>query len=228
MGGDGAVHQGFCDIALLAVLPQAALVAPIDESSLRECMLFMNDYDEGLSAVRYPRDNVSLLAEERFGPAPAFQLGKARPLIQHENPNVAVLAYGTCAIQAIQAADELSDQYRTEVYDARFAKPVDEELLERLISAGTPIITIEDHGLPGGFGSQVIEACNRRGLDASMITRLGMPERWILQGSREEQLAEIGIDSLGIQRAIRHAVDRNQSSSIRKTSPAGVGANSPA
>ena len=121
VGGDGAVHQGFCDISLLAVLPQAALVAPIDESSLRECMLFMNDYDEGLSAIRYPRDNVSMLAEERFGAAPPFRLGEARPLIQHENPSVAVLAYGTSAIHAIEAADELSEQYRTEVYDARFA-----------------------------------------------------------------------------------------------------------
>merc|ERR1711965_1244739 len=110
-------------------------------------MLFMNDYDEGLSAVRYPRDNVSMLAEERFGPAPPFRLGEARPLIQHDDPSVAVLAYGTSAIHAIQAADELSEQYQTEVYDARFAKPVDISLLRRLIENGTPIITVEDHGL---------------------------------------------------------------------------------
>jgi 1-deoxy-D-xylulose-5-phosphate synthase len=227
VGGDGAVHQGFCDISLLAVLPQAALVAPIDESSLRECMFFMNDYDEGLSAVRYPRDNVSMLAEERFGAAPPFRLGEARPLIQHENPSVAVLAYGTSAIHAIEAADELSEQYRTEVYDARFAKPVDISLLRRLIENGTPIITVEDHGLAGGFGSQVIEACNREGLDASMIVRLGMPERWILQGSRDEQLAEIGIDSMGIQRAIRHAVDQYSSKAAAADTQVKMDTNTP-
>ena len=203
VGGDGAVHQGFCDISLLAVLPQAALVAPIDESSLKACLAFMNEYTEGLSAVRYPRDNVSDLIQDRFGTAPHFELGKSRPLIQHDQPDVAVISYGTCGINAIEAADQLAEECAVDVHDGRFAKPVDIELVRRLVTAGVPVITVEDHGLAGGFGAQVIDACNHAGIDTSRITRLGMPERWIRQGSRSEQLAEIGIDTNGIVRTIR-------------------------
>ena len=203
VGGDGAVHQGFCDISLLSVLPQAALLAPIDESSLKASLAFMRDYTEGLSAVRYPRDNVSELIDERFGTAPPFKLGTARALIECDQADVAILAYGTTGINAVEAADELAQDYQVEVYDARFAKPVDIELLRRLIARQIPIITVEDHGLAGGFGAQVIDACNQAGLDTSRITRLGMPERWIRQGSRSEQLAEIGIDTAGITRTIR-------------------------
>ena len=203
VGGDGAVHQGFCDISLLAVLPHAALIAPIDESSLKACLAFMNDYSEGLSAVRYPRDNVSELVDERFGSSPPFELGKSRPLIQHDQPDVAVISYGTCGINAIEAADLLAEECTVDVHDGRFAKPVDIELVRRLVNNNVPIITVEDHGLSGGFGAQVIDACNHAGIDTSRITRLGMPERWIRQGSRNEQLAEVGIDTNGIIRVIR-------------------------
>lgn len=207
VGGDGAVHQGFCDIALLSVLPQAALLAPCDESSLRQGLAFMRDYEEGISAIRYPRDNVSMLVEERFGAAPPFEHGKARDLVRHDQPDVAVLAYGTTVIDAIIASDQLAGDYSVEVYDARFAKPVDAQLIRRLCEAGVPIITVEDHGLPGGFGAQVLLACSEMGLDASRVTRLGMPERWIRQGSRAEQLEEVGIDANGISRTIRVVCD---------------------
>ena len=153
VGGDGAVHQGFCDISLLAVLPQAALVAPIDESSLKACLAFMNEYTEGLSAVRYPRDNVSDLIQDRFGTAPHFELGKSRPLIQHDQPDVAVISYGTCGINAIEAADQLAEECAVDVHDGRFAKPVDIELVRRLVTAGVPVITVEDHGLALSTGT---------------------------------------------------------------------------
>jgi 1-deoxy-D-xylulose-5-phosphate synthase len=163
----------------------------------------MNEYSEGLSAVRYPRDNVSELIQDRFGTAPHFELGKSRPLIQHDQPDVAVISYGTSGINAIEAADQLAEECAVDVHDGRFAKPVDIELVRRLVTAGVPVITVEDHGLAGGFGAQVIDACNHAGIDTSRITRLGMPERWIRQGSRSEQLAEIGIDTNGIVRTIR-------------------------
>ena len=207
VGGDGAVHQGFCDISILSVFPNACLTAAMDESSLKESLAFMADYDTGLSAVRYPRDSVSALAEERFGPAPPFELGRARPLIQHEQPNIAVLAYGTCAITALEAIDQLDNEYKVDLYDARFAKPVDLPLIRRLVEAGVPIVTVEDHGIQGGFGSNVIDACNHASLDASHITRLGMPERWITQASRAEQHEEIGIDATSIARTIRTILD---------------------
>ncbi|HXV75239.1 MAG TPA: transketolase C-terminal domain-containing protein, partial [Candidatus Polarisedimenticolaceae bacterium] len=92
------------------------------------------------------------------------------------------------------------------VYDARFAKPVDLELLERLIGGDVPILTVEDHHLIGGFGACVIEACHDRGLSTAGIHRLGLPDGWIYQGSRGQQLAEAGIDAAAIAERARRIV----------------------
>lgn len=205
VGGDGAVHHGFCDISLLRTLPGAAILAAIDEPSLKASLEFMRQYGDGLSAVRYPRDNVSPRLAERE--CPAFELGKARLLRNAENPDVAVLAFGTLALSALDAAESLSGEYRVAVYDARFAKPVDTALIRDLITRGIPIVTIEDHGLIGGFGAAVLEAAQEMGLDASRVTRLGLPDSWIYQDSRAKQLAEVGLDVPGIVRAIRSAAE---------------------
>ena len=92
VGGDGAVHHGFCDVSILRTLPKAALMAAADEASLKAALAFMRDYDEGLSAVRYPRDNVSDVLSS--SDCPAFELGKARAIVEDSKPDVAVLAYG--------------------------------------------------------------------------------------------------------------------------------------
>ncbi len=202
VGGDGAVHHGFCDISLLRTLPKAVITAAIDEPSLRGALEFMRNYEEGVSSVRYPRDVVS----ERFaGVCPAFELGRARQLTDlgvKDRPDVAVLAFGTPAIDACAVADDLKLDLRVAVYDARFAKPVDADLIRALLEQGTPIVTIEDHGRIGGFGSAVIEAAHSMRLDASSVTVLGLPDSWIYQDSRAKQMAEAGIDRTGIRAAI--------------------------
>jgi len=207
VGGDGAVHHGFCDVALLRTLPGAVLTAAIDEPSLVAALEFMRTYDDGLSAVRYPRDDVSdRLAAE---PCPAFELGKARlltPKVGVDEADVAVLAFGTPAISAMEAADALAGEYRVAVYDARFAKPIDAGLVKALAERGVPIVTVEDHGVQGGFGAGVLETLSDLGLTAR-VTRLGLPDAWIYQDSRSKQLAEAGIDAPGIVRAIRAAAD---------------------
>ena len=201
VGGDGAVHHGFCDIALLSVLPKACIMAAMDESSLRACVNFMNDYSEGISSVRYPRDNVS----PRFEgvPCPPFEMGKARQLVGHKNPDAAILTFGVCAIDAAEALEKLDGEYAVELYDGRFAKPIDGDLLRRLLTAGTPIITVEDHSIRGGFGAAVLETCNTLGLDTRLVTRMALPDQWIYQGERKEQLAEAGIDGAAIARTVR-------------------------
>ncbi len=201
VGGDGAVHHGFCDISILSALPDAVICAAMDEPSLIAGLDFMADYDAGLSAIRYPRDNVS----ERFAeePCPRFELGKARPLCTVEKPDVAILGYGVMAITGMEVKDELGDEYAVSVYDPRFAKPVDDALLQELLGAGVRVFTIEDHSIKGGFGTQVLEAANRLGLDSRLITVCGMPDGWVYQGGRGEQLAEVGLDPVSIARRIR-------------------------
>ena len=202
VGGDGAVHHGFCDVALLAALPKACLLAAMDEPSLKAALDFMAGFEDGLSAVRYPRDGVSDLYLSE--PCPPFAIGRARALVRHADPHVALLAYGTCAIDATHAARALeADGIRADVYDARFAKPVDVDLVASLVARGVPIVTIEDHSIRGGFGSCVLEACNERGVETRGISRLAMPDGWIYQGERKEQLAEAGLDAAGIAATAR-------------------------
>jgi len=201
VGGDGAVHHGFCDIALLSVLPKACVMAAMDEPSLKASLAFMAEYGEGISSVRYPRDNVS--ARFAATPCPPFELGRARPLITPDHPDVAVLAFGTSVIDAATAIDSLGDEVSAALYDARFAKPVDDRLLRTLLEARIPIITVEDHSIRGGFGSNVLDACNRLGLDTRLVTRLALPDGWIYQGERKEQLIEAGIDPATIARTLR-------------------------
>lgn len=209
VGGDGAVHHGFCDVALLRTLPGAVLTAAIDEPSLRGALEFMRTYDAGLSCVRYPRDSVSdRLAADA---CPPFVLGKARCLTPDldvmdshaRTPDVCVLAFGTPAITALDAARQAS--CAVSVYDARFAKPIDADLVRVLLERQIPIITIEDHGVIGGFGSAVLEAAAAMGLDASRVTRLGLPDAWIHQDPRSRQIAQAGYDAPGILRAIHDA-----------------------
>jgi 1-deoxy-D-xylulose-5-phosphate synthase len=211
VGGDGAVHHGFCDVSILRALPDAVLTAAIDEPSLRAALEFMRGLDTGLSAVRYPRDDCSA----RFAgePCPAFEIGRARLLtpafgdLDAERPDVAVLAFGTPAIAAMDAADLLARDYRVAVWDARFAKPVDVGLIRALLERRIPVLTVEDHSVVGGFGTAVIEAAQEMGLDASRVVRHGIPDRWVLQDSRRSQLAEVGLDAEGVARMIRHASD---------------------
>jgi len=207
VGGDGAVHHGFCDISILRIFPKAVLMAAMDEPSLAAGLEFMRTYDEGLSAIRYPRDNVSDMFVHE--PCPPFELGKARALRTHENPDLAILGYGVMAIEAMKALEHLNGhgEYKVNVYDARFAKPVDRELIRSLLERNVPIITVEDHSLIGGFGSCVQEAALEMGLDARLITRLGLPESWIYQDSRKSQLAEAGIDAPSIARVVREVLD---------------------
>jgi 1-deoxy-D-xylulose-5-phosphate synthase len=204
VGGDGAVHHGFCDVSLLAPLPKAAITAAMDEPSLLAALDFMAGYDAGLSAVRYPRDNVSDLFTDQ--PCPPFELGKARALVTETNPHLAILGFGVMALTGMDVKAELGDEYATSVYDARFAKPVDETLLTELITAGVQVVTIEDHTVKGGFGTQVLEACNRLGLDSRKVTVLGMADGWVYQGGRGEQLAEVGLDVISIARRIREVL----------------------
>jgi 1-deoxy-D-xylulose-5-phosphate synthase len=232
VGGDGAVHHGFCDVALLRTLPGACLIAPIDEPSLLAGLEFMRVYEDGLSAIRYPRDNVS--ARLLASPCPPFELGVARDLTPDvTEPDLAVLAFGTPAITALEAADMLAVDHAVKVYDARFAKPIDRVLLRDLLERGVPILTIEDHSVIGGFGSAVLEAASEMGLDASRVRVLGLPDQWIMQDGRNAQLAEVGLDAPGIVRSIRQMLDTSgtggaeRSSGVRSRTPSHAPATGP-
>ncbi len=214
VGGDGAVHHGFCDISILRIFPKAVLLAPMDEPSMLAGMEFMRNYNEGLSVMRYPRDSVSEMFIKQT--CPPFELGKARALREHAQPDIAILGYGVMAIEAMKALDHLNghSEYKVNVYDARFAKPVDRELIKSLLERNIPIITVEDHSTTAGFGSCVVEAALDMNLDARLITKVGLPETWIYQDERKQQMAEAGIDAPSIARVVREVLDTRGSIDI--------------
>jgi 1-deoxy-D-xylulose-5-phosphate synthase len=180
---------------------------------MKAALEFMASHDGGITSLRYPREGVS----DRFTgtPCPPFELGKARALVKHASPDVAILAFGTMAHESAEAIAQLGE-YTVDLYDARFAKPVDVALLRDLLGRGIPVVTVEDHSIRGGFGACVLEACNEHGLDTRLVTRLAIPDHWIHHGERKEQLVDAGLDPASIARAVRSAIEHQASSATTK------------
>lgn len=216
VGGDGAVHHGFLDIAYLRGLPGMVLMAPIDEVELRESMRcgFMLGQP---CAIRYPRDTVPAPMPD----CPRFELGKSRRL--RDGDDATILSYGATAAAAMTAAEMLSHQgVEVGVVAARFAKPVDREMVRAALVGGRAAVTVEDHSVAGGFGSAVLETAQELGLSAARLLRLGLPaERFVVHGSRLGQMAECGIDATGIAAAVQRLLEAGAPAGpVVKTAPA--------
>lgn len=202
VGGDGPVHHGFLDITYLRGFPGMVLMAPMDEPELLEAMKFGLTLSQPC-AIRYPRDTVPLPLSN----CPPFTMGRSRRL--REGDDATVLCYGVTASAALAAAEILAENgIEIAVVNARFAKPIDRDIVEAAFSAGGPIVTVEDHSVSGGFGSAVLETAQELGLTAGRIVRLGMPtDRFIAHGSRPGQLAECGIDATGIAATVQKLLE---------------------
>ncbi len=205
VGGDGAVHHGFLDIAYLRGFPGMVLMAPMDEDELGEAMRFGLTLDQP-SAIRYPRDTVP----PSIPGCPAFELGRSRRL--REGEDATILCYGVTSGYALAAAEMLAESgIEAAVVNARFAKPVDRIMVERAFASGGAVVTVEDHSISGGFGSAVLEAAQELGLTFARFTRLGMPaDRFVAHGPRTAQMAECGIDATGIAAAVQRLVEQSE------------------
>jgi 1-deoxy-D-xylulose-5-phosphate synthase len=211
VGDDGAVHHGFLDQSFLRPLPGIVLMAPSDEAELNRALRLGLSLDVA-SAIRYPRDNVPTenfeqivtpgLREQAAG---EWRVGVSRVL--RDGTDATIVVYGALAESVITAAELLcADGISIEVIDARFCKPVDGEMLTRVLRSGRPVLTVEDHALQGGFGSAVAEYAVSHGLPTAGLTRLGMPDRLVAHATRKEQLTEVGLDPAGIAASVRDAI----------------------
>jgi 1-deoxy-D-xylulose-5-phosphate synthase len=211
VGDDGAVHHGFMDQAFLRPLPGIVLMAPSDEAELNRSLRLALALDTA-SAIRYPRDNVpacnfeTVIDEPLRAVASAeWTVGKSRTL--REGSDATIIVYGALAESAMIAAQQLDTEgFSVAVIDARFCKPLDTEMLSRVLKHAHPVLTVEDHSLQNGFGTAVIEYAVAHNLPTDTITRLGMPDRLIAHATRKEQLIEVGLDPLGIANRIRDAI----------------------
>ncbi|HSV15328.1 MAG TPA: 1-deoxy-D-xylulose-5-phosphate synthase [Tepidisphaeraceae bacterium] len=211
VGDDGAVHHGFCDQSFLRPLPGMVLMAPTDEAELNRCLRFALSL-ETASALRYPRDNVpacnfedEIAVDLRDQAKQEWTLGQSRVL--REGSDATIIVYGALAESAMTAADMLAqDAIQIEIVDARFCKPIDGQMLARVLELGRPVLTVEDHSLQNGFGTAVAEYAIAHNLPTANLVRLGMPDRMIAHATRKEQLTEVGLDPAGIAASVRDAI----------------------
>ncbi|ODA67314.1 1-deoxy-D-xylulose-5-phosphate synthase [Methyloligella halotolerans] len=196
VGADGPTHAGTFDTAFLCCLPNMVVMAASDEAELTRMVATAAAYDDGPIAFRYPRgEGVGVEIPE--SPEP-LAIGKGRVL--QEGSKVALLSFGGRLSEATAAAEQLAGYgLSATVADARFAKPLDMELLRKLAGSHEVLVTIEE-GSSGGFGAAVLEALSKEGLlDQTLAVRtLTLPDIFIDQGKPAQMYSDAGLDAVGI------------------------------
>ncbi len=195
VGADGPTHHGLLDIAYFRGYPNIVLMAPKDEGEMRDMMLTAIDYS-GPTALRYPRGNG--FGVDISGAPKKLEIGRGEVL--REGHDAAIIAYGSMVYPAMDAADKLAKHgIRASVVNARFVKPLDEELILSLAREHRLIVTVEEAYLAGGFGSAVMELLEANGLqDAVKVVRLGVSDEIVPHGDPKRLLAGYGLDADGI------------------------------
>lgn len=198
VGQDGATHAGSFDLTYLSTLPNMVVMAPADASELRRMVATAVAYDNGPIAFRYPRGEISGVDQPEINEP--LDIGRGRILV--EGHDLAILAIGTRVEAALEAAAELQTLgISATVADARFAKPIDTQLITRL-AREHPVMMIVEEGSIGGFASQVLHHLVMRDLIAvTRVFPLILPDRFIAHGTPTEQMADAGLDVRGIVEA---------------------------
>ncbi len=217
VGNDGATHAGIFDVAYLSCLPGMVIMCPSDEAELTHMVATAAAYDDGPSALRYPRgEGVGCEIPENGEILP---IGKGR--IIRDGGDVAILSLGTRLAECMNAADRLAADHgiSATIADARFAKPIDHALVDDLVARHEKLVIVEENS-PGGFSAHVMQYLANAGhLDAGLSVRtLSLPDEFIEHDSQAGQLAYAGLDADGIYAALASltAVERNNAASQRK------------
>jgi 1-deoxy-D-xylulose-5-phosphate synthase len=194
VGADGPTHAGSFDLGYLRCIPNLIIAAPADENECRQLLTACYQYP-GPAAVRYPRGaGPGARLDSGLNPV---QIGKGR--IVREGSRIAILAFGSMVAPALEAAKSLN----ATVADMRWVKPLDTGLLEALASGHELLVSVEENAGAGGAGSAVTEWLAQRTGKVSLL-QLGLPDRFIEHGDHARQLAACGLDTAGIETAIRH------------------------
>ncbi len=201
VGEDGPTHHGAFDMASLRVIPNLTIASPMDECELRRLMYTAQLPNQGPFVIRYPRGSGSTV--DWRCPLEAVPVGKGRKLL--EGSDIAVITIGPIGVQAQQAIDAISQESnmagRVALYDLRFLKPLDEEMLHEIGRKYKKVITVEDGVRIGGMGSAVLEWFNDHGYNP-VIHRLGLPDHFVEHGTMAQLQDLVGIDCKHIQETI--------------------------
>lgn len=192
VGPDGATHAGSFDLSYLRCIPNMIIMAPADENECRQ-MLSTGYQHDGPAAVRYPRgQGAGVPVDQSLSTLP---IGKGK--IIRDGKTVAILAFGTLLSEARKAADLLD----ATCVNMRFIKPLDTALIKKLVDNHQLLVTVEDNSIIGGAGSAVSEYISAAGINVPVI-HLGLPDQFLSHGSREELLADAGLNADGIIRRV--------------------------
>ena len=220
VGNDGATHAGIYDVAYLSCLPGMVVMCPSDEAELVHMVATAAAHDDGPSAVRYPRGAGAGVAIPEAGQVLAIGRGR----VVQEGVGTAVLSLGTRLADCLAAAADLEPAHgRMTVADARFAKPVDAELVLRLARNHERLVIVEENS-PGGFSAHVLQLlANEGGLDDGLAVRtLSLPDSIIEHDSQAGQLAVAGLDREGIRRALEELVGKRGSAEKTRAAKSGA------
>ncbi|RPE03564.1 1-deoxy-D-xylulose-5-phosphate synthase [Candidatus Pantoea deserta] len=198
VGADGQTHQGAFDLAFLRCVPDMVIMTPSDENECRQMLYTGYHYQDGPSAVRYPRGNA---VGVELTPLQSLPLGKG--VVKRQGEKLAILNFGTLLPAAAQAAEALN----ATLVDMRFVKPLDEALIAELAQSHESLITLEEGAIKGGAGSGVNEVVMAKRLRVPVLN-LGLPDEFIPQGTQDEVRRDYQLDAQGIQQQIESWHDR--------------------
>lgn len=200
VGADGETHQGVFDIAFLRHIPNLVLMMPKDENEGRHMVNTALSYEEGPIAMRFPRGNgLGVKMDKELKTIPIGTWEVLRP-----GKDAVILTFGTTIEMALEAAEELQKEgLSVRVVNARFIKPIDQQMMKAILNDGLPILTIEEAVLEGGFGSTILEFAHDLGMYHTPIDRMGIPDRFIEHGSVTALLEEIGLTKAEVMNRIK-------------------------
>jgi 1-deoxy-D-xylulose-5-phosphate synthase len=194
VGGDGVTHQGSYDLTFMRCIPNLVIMAPADENECRQ-MLFTATTLDCPAAVRYPRGHGPGVPVSSSMQAIAVGRGQVR----RHGRGLAILAFGTM----VAPAEHIAERLDATLVNMRFVKPLDEELILDLAARHAALVTVEENTIAGGAGSAVSELLCEHSLQVPML-HLGLPDRFVEHGSREDCLRMAGLD----QASVEHAIER--------------------
>ncbi|MEX0939721.1 MAG: 1-deoxy-D-xylulose-5-phosphate synthase [Pirellulales bacterium] len=193
-GPDGPTHHGAFDLGYMRLFPNMVVMAPGDEHDVAAMLEWALGHDAPCS-IRYPKAT----AEHMPGTRAPIELGRAEVIEWGEDG--CLVACGTLLTECLAAAESLRKRgLDIGVINARFVKPLDTETILRAVEQCGFVVTVEEAALAGGFGSAALEAAADAGLSTAGVRRLGLPDRFIEHGERDELLADLGLDAAGIAR----------------------------
>jgi 1-deoxy-D-xylulose-5-phosphate synthase len=196
-GPDGPTHHGVFDNSYMRIFPNMVVAAPGDALDMGPMLDFALEYN-GPVSIRYPKASAERV-ERAVAP---IELGRAEVIDWGSDGTI--IAYGALLPRCIEASRRLRQEgLDVGVVNARFVKPLDTDMVVRAIEQTGFVLTVEENALAGGFGSAVLEAAAAAGAGSANIRCLGLPDRFIEHGERDELLADLGLDVDGIVAAAR-------------------------